>query len=552
MNVGGSCGSCEALLKFAHEQLAASRFTTANVSQIVDETRQQNAALVVCVHGGHVYYQLAGRRHVVHGDRERTWQALNMVYQAVRSTGPWPRGAPPKCFQQSLRDDQRQNILGWGDGWGLPALLWHYERYEEASATPPNERPVSGLEPRREGAAWEAVARRPRLLWPEHPYLGELVRGLPPTPTFRRAMARRWRPWQGRRDRMRYRGSSIGLTRSHLLACARRPHNLSALGARGEAAASFFTNVADFGRIAWVSNGTLLGASRRAEEGGEARSEARTEARTEAGVELERGAGEEDGQCEHGGGERGARGEDHRGREQAAPPGKPDERKGAHGTGGLGACGLGAFGVYKHALWLPGGADWSSALNRIMHTGAALYMPSDLAASHSLNTLLLLERCDRCAVGFRRLGDYAYGGGALGHAGISSSSAVPYAAVDAALRKAFYAPHVSSSPCVALAEAFAAAEAEAEAYAARLVAFADRELCESCVLRYMRVLIEGLPQRVVHIEAALANFRNFSCAHSRGWAEWLTKHGAPAALQRFDAWYDAEDECTLRATPPAV
>ena len=30
-----------------------------------------------------------------------------------------------KCFQMSGRDDQKQNIFGVGDGFGLPAFVWH-------------------------------------------------------------------------------------------------------------------------------------------------------------------------------------------------------------------------------------------------------------------------------------------------------------------------------------------------------------------------------------------------------------------------------------------
>ena len=44
----------------------------------------------------------------------------------------------------------------------------------------------------------------------------------------------------------------------------------------------------------------------------------------------------------------------------------------------------------------------SIAFSRLPSPSHALYMPSDLRASHSLNTLMLLERCPGCVIPFRR------------------------------------------------------------------------------------------------------------------------------------------------------
>jgi hypothetical protein len=45
--------------------------------------------------------------------------------------------------------------------------------------------------------------------------------------------------------------------------------------------------------------------------------------------------------------------------------------------------GLSAFGASKHVLWLPGGADWSSALNRLMAVGSTWRSPHTV---HALTT----------------------------------------------------------------------------------------------------------------------------------------------------------------------
>ena len=96
--------TCGVLLDFAREQLRTFHHTVANVSRILEQQRRQSAGLIVCLHEGHVLYQPAdGRtRHVMHGDRDRAWQTLNVLFQMARATGPWARGST-KCLQQSLR-----------------------------------------------------------------------------------------------------------------------------------------------------------------------------------------------------------------------------------------------------------------------------------------------------------------------------------------------------------------------------------------------------------------------------------------------------------------
>ena len=39
------------------------------------------------------------------------------------------------------------------------------------------------------------------------------------------------------------------------------------------------------------------------------------------------------------------------------------------------------FGDFRHILYLPGGADWSSSLNQLMAYGSTLVMPGDMDES---------------------------------------------------------------------------------------------------------------------------------------------------------------------------
>lgn len=605
-----AAGKCDALLSFANLQLSrVARPSHVNLSYVVEQAIVQNAGLIVCVHDGELFYQIADAKakHVMHGDRDRAWQALNVIFHTLRhAASSLPATSGTKCWQHSLRDDQKQNIFRWGDGLGLPTFLWHREEYQaedapwgagyraertsttsargrsspaaagannrsmaaapprpdalidadddamamvhEPSSTPPNERPVVGHEPPKEGAAWEAAAARARFLWPEHTYFGELVRGLPPMPAFRSAMRRAKLPWGARSMTMRYRGSAIGRTRQHVLTCARMPQNLSAwYGPRGAVAGRFFGKVLDSAKIGWTSVGGL----------------------------------------------------------QLHPAGTPptatstssSHADGDGGGGGTttqdGTGSLGAYGAHKHVLWLPGGADWSSALSRLLSAGAAVYMPADLGASHSLLTFMLLERCKQCVVGFYRLGDAWRDRPANVW---RPASWLPYAELDVELKRNGRVLAANTSVCVALSEAYGAHAAKAEGYAQRLAAFEEEELRPACMVRYMRALIDGLPQKVLDTqvldrardaEAAWAaahpqyvvgsknrssssaaeamatagaappaaaddargGFRHFTCAHSHDLARRLIKHGVPLAHERFDAWFDTARNCALREAP---
>ena len=302
--------------------------------------------------------------------------------------------------------------------------------------------------------------------------MGELMRNLPPSPILRAALDREALPWTARRDRMRYRGSTIGFTRQYILECAEHPAGLSAFGPVGERAARFFTSVADFNLIGWTAAGSLI------------------------------------------------------------------KRVGDGGGGGNGidnaTSSLGVFGSYKHVLWLPGGEDWSSALGRLMATGGALYMPSDLASSHSLNTYMLLERCAQCVIGFRR---------------VASDVQLEYAEVNEALRRTPPLAAVNSSVCVSLAEAYEAYAGQAEAFARSLRSFVRRELHSDCVMRYRGMLIERLPQTVIQSNDALGKLTNFSCDYQRRFAQWIDRAHPPkrsSATRSFDAWFDSSRGCALR------
>ena len=101
--------TCGVLLDFAREQLRTFHHTVANVSRILEQQRRQSAGLIVCLHEGHVLYQPAdGRtRHVMHGDCDRAWQTLNVLFQMARATPynarsvRYPYSATPAGFSAS-------------------------------------------------------------------------------------------------------------------------------------------------------------------------------------------------------------------------------------------------------------------------------------------------------------------------------------------------------------------------------------------------------------------------------------------------------------------
>ena len=116
--------ACRALLNSATDQLRNSTSrSVVNVSQLSANRRLQQSGLVVCVHGGDVYFQLndPSMKHAWHGDIDRIWGALQSVFQTIRIM----KFRGTKCFQFSGRDDQKQTIAGVGDGFGLPAMVWH-------------------------------------------------------------------------------------------------------------------------------------------------------------------------------------------------------------------------------------------------------------------------------------------------------------------------------------------------------------------------------------------------------------------------------------------
>ena len=550
--------SCKALLAFADEQLAAAPAHTVNISHIVEERSMQNAALVVCLHDGAVLYQTADprRKHVVHGERDRLWSTLQVLHQLLIAT----RWRGTRCFQHSLRDDQRQNVFGWGDGFGLPALLWHHDA---APGAPPNETPVVGGTAPREGAAWESVASRPRFLWPEHSLVGELIRGLPPAPTFRAVMEKYQTPWAARKDTMLYRGSGIGLTRAHLLECARTPSVLATSAPGGEQhgtsarrhGEAFFAQSADFGQLGWTAGGSLV--------------------QYDANVSASRSSSADLGPNAHAGagagvGAIGSNSTAGSLRLSRRPMSKPDDEP---------VCSLGAYASHKHVLWLPGGADWSSALARVMETGGAIYMPSDMGASHSLNTKMLLDYCSGCVTSFARVdaldlrrtrahlmrssrprarppranpakthlaSDHLASDLNDTRAHAVAASSIDYDTLNAALRYA----HLNRTICVNLANSFRAAAPLAESRARALSRFVRDELHLDCYLSYMHRIVERMPQQLLHADTAvLSRLKNFSdCKVQRALASRMDTERSTggSALTRFEAWFDKQRGCALR------
>eukprot|EP00966_Prymnesium_polylepis_P329940 7385619-Prymnesium_polylepis.1 len=216
---------CAALTEFAREQLARATPSEVNVSALIANFRRQQAGLVVCVHNGAVRYQESHTRSTWHGEADRAWGALSVVYQWLLRT----RWNGTACFQHSGRDDQRQTInpSGRDDGLLLPAMLWHYWQNEQ-----------------------QVAPARAFFLWPEHNYEGEITRGQPPTHAFRMLVASRALPWSERRDRLRFRGSAgISRVRIDILNCAKRP--AKAGPARG--VADFYRTRTDIDELNWGS-----------------------------------------------------------------------------------------------------------------------------------------------------------------------------------------------------------------------------------------------------------------------------------------------------------
>ena len=343
--------SCSALTKFAREQLSRAKPHVVNASTF-DYTRQSTAAgLVVCVHDGELWYQESHAKHMWHGEADRAWGALEVIWQWLRRS-KW-RGAT-RCWQHSGRDDQQ-----YSQGFGLPTMLWHYSPHQP----------------------WHLEGQDPAFLWPEHNYEGEVTRSQPPTRRFRQKLFKDLKPWSERLPTLRYRGSVVGSTRRAFLACPKR--NSSVAG-------NFFATRADVGSIDWIKthdNLTLASAQHR----------------------------------------------------------------------------MDLFTNFQNILWLPGGCEWSSAVNQLMAYGAALYMPSDLQQSHSLNTIMLLERCDGCVISFDR----------------------------------------RDGICGAVESAFLREEARGgtRRAAERLADYVRTELHPDCVDQYMTTVVEGLPQTVLSPEA---------------------------------------------------
>ena len=368
-------GTCATLKAFAQEQLERVQPHVLNASLFSYKRQGGAAGLALCVIDGRLFYQESHDKHLWHGEADRAWGALQVVWQWLRRSG-W-RG-PPRCWQHSGRDDQR-----YGQSLGLPTMLWHYDSHQPHEAA---------------------------FLWPEHNYEGEITRTQPPTRTFRSKLVDK--PWSDRRDMMRYRGSKVGNTRREFLACGHRNESHFV---------GFFTSRTDIAQIDWFD--------------------------THDNVTL--------ANLNHG---------------------------------------MHRFSDYKHITWLPGGADWSSGLNQFMAYGSALYMPADLNESHSLNTKMLLERCDRCVVAFNR--------------------------------------RRSGGTCDAFAEAFLLEEASgsAELIAGRLSRFVRTELHPDCVDQYLTAIVDGLPQTVIESEAvtdatsplvAKCNpCRGMMAGWPRGWREF--------------------------------
>ena len=236
-------------------------------------------------------------------------------------------------------------------------------------------------------------------LWPEHDYEGTIGQHQPPTREMRADIARIARPWKDRsEERLRYRGSAFPSAR---LAKLMRCSMYDPLGS------DFFTRRTDFRTIDWRSKDVAQAES----------------SFNWSRVGLEQWSAHD------------------------ALPADMQMEQNAR---------------YKHLLWLPGAGEWSSSLNRYMAFGATLFMPQDIGRSHSLNSLMLLERCGPCVVPF----NYS---------------------------------RFESRMCGSLRNAFEAHQTDAEEIAAQLTRFVAQQLAPDCVDRYMSAILEGLPQTVVNI-----------------------------------------------------
>lgn len=181
---------CSVLLEFAHEQLARAHAQTLNFSRFTMLQQRKATGMLVCVVNGSVFYQESHAKHMWHGEADRAFGMLSVVWQWLRRTG-W--SGPPRCFQLSGRDDQI-----YQSGLHLPTMLFHRGRYQHQT----------------EGDSY--------FLWPEHNFEGELTRSQPPTRTFRKQTAEAAKPWSERLPLLRFRGSPIHTTRQTILSCATR------------------------------------------------------------------------------------------------------------------------------------------------------------------------------------------------------------------------------------------------------------------------------------------------------------------------------------------
>ena len=94
-----TCGCCPTSRGAVRPSIVA-----ANVSRILEQQRRQSAGLIVCLHEGHVLYQPAdGRtRHVMHGDRDRAWQTLNVLFRWRVSLAHGRAALPSACTGHSV------------------------------------------------------------------------------------------------------------------------------------------------------------------------------------------------------------------------------------------------------------------------------------------------------------------------------------------------------------------------------------------------------------------------------------------------------------------
>ena len=78
---------CSTLHEFAREQLAGARAHTVNFSHLTILRQRKASGLFVCVVNGSVFFQESHAKHFWHGESDRAFGMVSVVWQWLRRTG---------------------------------------------------------------------------------------------------------------------------------------------------------------------------------------------------------------------------------------------------------------------------------------------------------------------------------------------------------------------------------------------------------------------------------------------------------------------------------